>query len=85
MPQSFEEDFCGPQPRWSALRGRLFNTDDESAHRIPHRLSVGVLNLGQWDWCALVGGKNADAKTTGLSIWDQDVGLAMFCRIEVES
>ncbi len=77
MPQSFEEDFCGPQPRRSALRGRLFEIDDEPAHRIPYRLSVGVLN-GQWNWGALVGRKKAHAKSTRLPIWDQDAGQAFF-------
>ena len=84
MPQSFEEDFCGPQPRGSALRGRLFEIDDEPAHRIPYRLSVGVLN-GQWNWGALVGGKQAHAKSARLPIWDQDAGHALFFRGVEES
>ena len=79
MPQSFEEDFCGPQPRRSASRGRLFEIDDEPAHRIPYRLRVGVLK-GEWNWGAFVGGKQAHAKSTRLPIWDQDAGQALFFR-----
>ena len=62
----------------------MFKIDDEFAHRIPDRLGVSILN-GKWHRCALVGGEQRDAKSTGLSIWDQDAGQATFFRVGEES
>ena len=84
MPQSFKKHFGRAQPGRSASRGRLFKINDEFAHRIPDRLGVGVLN-GKWDRCALVGGEQRDAKSTGLPIWDQNAGYATFFRVGEES
>ena len=84
MPESFEKHFGRAQPRRSASRGRLFKINDEFAHRIPDRLRVSVLN-GKWDRCALVGGEQCHAKSTGLAIWDQNAGEAMVFRIGEES
>ena len=84
MPQSFEKHFGRAQPRRSASRGRLFKINDEFAHRIPDRLGVSVLN-GKWDRCALVGGEQRHAKSTGLAIWDQNAGQATVFRIGEES
>ena len=84
MPQSFKKNFGGPQPWRSAPRGRLLEIDDEFAHRVPNRLRVSVLD-GKWDRCALVGGEQGHAKTTGLPIWDQDTGQAAFFRVGWES
>ena len=84
MPQSFKKNFGGPQPWRSAPRGRLLEIDDEFAHRVPNRLRVSVLD-GKWDRCALVGGEQGHAKTTGLPIWDQNAGYATFFRVGEES
>ena len=84
MPQSFEKHFGRAQPGRSASRGRLFKINDEFAHRIPDRLRVSVLD-GEWDRCALVGGEQRDAKSTGLTIWDQNAWQATFFRIGEES
>lgn len=62
----------------------MFKINDEFAHRIPDRLRVSVLD-GKWDRCALVGGEQRDAKSTGLAIWDQNAGQATFFRIGEES
>ena len=40
---------------------------------------------GKWDRCALVGGEQRDAKSTGLAIWDQNAGEATVFRIGEES
>ncbi len=62
----------------------MFKINDEFAHRIPDRLGVSVLD-GKWDRCALVGGEQRHAKSTGLAIWDQNAGQATVFRIGEES
>lgn len=84
MPESVEEDFRGPQPRRSALWGRLFEIDEQLANRIPDRLGVGVPN-GERNWRAAVGRKEAHTKATKLTIRDKNAWQTLILRHVGES